>query len=78
MPIPRNWLKVKRLKLGLKQKDVAEAAGIQRAYYTMIESGVRDPSVDVAKKISDVIGFEWPIFFEECSNDMTLCSGADA
>ena len=60
----REWLKKKRENNGLTQEDVASKVGIQRAYYTMIENGNRNPSVDVAKKIANVIGFKWTLFFE--------------
>ncbi|WP_313799068.1 helix-turn-helix transcriptional regulator [Cytobacillus sp.] len=60
----RTWLKEKRELLDLTHEEVATQSGIQRAYYTMIENGTRNPSVDVAKKIAGVIGFKWTIFFE--------------
>lgn len=60
----------KRSELGLTHKDVVEKsnAGITRQYYSMIESGERRPSVDVAKKIAPVLGLDWTIFFESNSN----------
>lgn len=61
----REWLQKIRLNKRLTHDEVAKAADIQRAYYTMIESGYRDPSVDVAKRIATALGFNWPIFFEE-------------
>jgi putative transcriptional regulator len=56
----------KRDSLGLTQQDVVNQsnAGITRQYYGMIENGERRPSVDVAKKISNVLNLEWTIFFE--------------
>ncbi|AGK51999.1 helix-turn-helix transcriptional regulator [Bacillus sp. 1NLA3E] len=64
----------KREYLGLTQQDVAEQsdAEITRQYYGMIENGERRPSVDVAKKISNVLGVEWTIFFEINSNQKLL------
>lgn len=49
-------LKSTRLKLGLSHKDVAEHAGISRCFYTQIENGTRKPSLDIALKISNVLG----------------------
>lgn len=66
----RYWLKEKREKLNLTQEDVAEKAEITRAYYTMIENDKRDPSVLVAKKIGQVIGFDWTNFFGNECNEM--------
>lgn len=65
----RKWLKELRTQQGLTQEYVASAASIERAYYTMIENGSRDPSVTTAKSISDVLGFNWTIFFEDKGND---------
>lgn len=59
----RDWLKNKRELLGLTQEEVASRADIKRAYYTMIESGTRNPSVKVAKMIADEMNFSWTIFF---------------
>ncbi len=61
----REWLKQLRLEQNLNHEGVANAANIHRAYYTMIEGGYRTPSVDVAKKIAAVLGFEWTRFYDE-------------
>lgn len=67
----KPWLKEKRLKKDMKHEEVASAAKIERAYYTMIESGDRTPSVEVAKKIASVLEFDWTLFFEDQSNETT-------
>jgi putative transcriptional regulator len=61
----RAWLKEKRENLALTQEEIATKSEIQRAYYTMIENGARNPSVEVAKRIANVIGVRWTIFFED-------------
>jgi len=64
----RCWLKEQRDKKGFTHEDVAERVGISRSYYTLIESGCKTPSVDVAKAIGQVLDFSWTIFFEDkCS-----------
>ena len=68
----RIWLKEFRNTKGLTQLDVAEKANIERAYYTMIESGNRKPSVTVAKSIANTLGFDWTLFFNEKSNETLL------
>ena len=68
----REWLKIIRNEKKLTHSDVAKQAEIERAYYTMIESGNRKPSVKVAKSIANTLGFSWTIFFEENSNDSLL------
>jgi len=32
---------------------------------TEIVNGKANPSVDVAKRIADVLGFDWTLFFED-------------
>lgn len=60
----REWLVDIRLKKKLTQEQVAEKSEIERAYYTMIELGKRRPSVETAKKIANVLGIDWTIFFK--------------
>lgn len=59
-----EWLKKIRLEKGLTHDDIARGVGIQRAYFTMIENGRKRPSVDIAKKIGNLLGFDWTRFFE--------------
>lgn len=66
---PRTWLQQERVKVNKTQEDVAIAAGIKRPYYTQIESGVRRPSVEVAQKIANCIGFNWVLFFDNKCSD---------
>lgn len=70
MGLTRTWLKELRIQRKMTQNEVAIQAGIERAYYTMIEQGYRSPSVKVAKDIGSVLGFDWTIFFENKSNEM--------
>lgn len=65
----RVWLKEIRLSKHLTQQEVADQAGVQRAYYTMVESGARTPSVAFAKSIGKTLGFNWTIFFDNQSNE---------
>lgn len=67
----REWLKKIRLQKALTQQDVADKANIRRAYYTMIEQGNRNPSVNVAKSIASVLDIDWTIFFDYKCNEMT-------
>lgn len=60
-----DWLKTVRQEKSLTGAEVAEAAGITQQFYNFIENGRRRPSVDVAKRIAAVLGFEWTRFFEE-------------
>lgn len=70
----REWLRNRRTDKKMTQEDVAKLANIDRAYYTMIENGTRNPSVKVAKRIALALGFIWTIFFEDQSVETTLSS----
>lgn len=59
-----NWLKEFRITRNMTQDAVADAARIKRASYGNIEVGKRRPSVEVAKRIADVLGFDWTRFYE--------------
>lgn len=61
----RIWLRDLRLSKNKTHQDVANEAGIRRAYYTMIENGTRSPSPAVAKRIARALGFDWTIFFTD-------------
>jgi transcriptional regulator with XRE-family HTH domain len=61
----RNWLLELRKQRNLTQAEIAEQADIARTTYSMIETGERNTSVDNAKKIAHVLGFDWTIFFED-------------
>ena len=58
-------LKAKRKAKGLRQTDLAQAAQISQSLVTLIESGIRKPSVKVAKRIAAVLEFDWTEFFKE-------------
>jgi putative transcriptional regulator len=59
----RKWLI--ELRKGCSQTQIAKAVGITQQMYSAIELGVRRPSVEVAKKIAAVLGFDWTRFFED-------------
>ena len=65
----REWLTDIRKTMGLNHREVAKKAGIDRSFYTQIESGIRNPSVKTAKKIASALGFEWTIFFDNDHGD---------
>lgn len=50
-------LKELRNKKKLTQKEVARRAEMTRGGYSMIETGVRRPSPEVAQRIAKVLGF---------------------
>lgn len=58
-------LKELRKQKSLTQEEVSERIGITRSSYTNIENGERRPSVETAKKIAAVLGFDWTLFFPD-------------
>lgn len=52
-----------RLKKNFTQCDVARKVGISLSFYCLIEKKLRKPSVNVAKKIAEVLGFNWIDFY---------------
>ena len=56
--LTRQWLIDLRRNTGLSQADIAKKLEISAAHYSYIEKGERRPSVDVAKKIAALMGFE--------------------
>ena len=63
----RQWLKTIRENSGLNTYDVARKADISQGYYSMIELGARGAKMPVqtAKKIAEVLGFDWTMFYED-------------
>jgi transcriptional regulator with XRE-family HTH domain len=62
----RRWLKIARQESNnLTQNQLARLAGISRTMVTEIENGNANPSVDVAKKIASVLGFDWTLFYQD-------------
>ena len=57
-----NWLV--EIRSGRSQYQMAAEIGIAQSTYASIEVGSRRPSVNMAKRIADVMGFEWTRFFE--------------
>lgn len=53
-----------REKRGLKQIDVAKAAGVTRVFYTQVENGDRIPSLIKAKSMADALGITLDEFFD--------------
>ncbi len=61
----REWLRNIRLSVDKSGCKVAEESGITQQMYSFIETGQRRPSVQVAKRIAAVLGFDWTQFFED-------------
>lgn len=65
----RTWLRNKRTSKNVTQAALASQVGISRTMITEIENGKANPSVDVAKRIAAVLGFDWTLFYEDDEAD---------
>jgi putative transcriptional regulator len=70
----RNWLKESRDLHHFTQEHVAKKCDISRSFYTQIESGVKTPSVAVAKRIAQTLEVDWTLFFDSDSHLKRHCS----
>ncbi len=67
-----------RKQLGMTQEDVAQAAGIHRSYYGLIEIGRRNPTLKIATQIATALNsnigelFADEIFFANKCYEMKL------
>ena len=53
----REWLRKIRVDLGLTELETAKQAGI------------KNPSVDTAKRIASALGFPWVMFFSDSKEE---------
>ena len=58
-------LRTMRRMKALTGEAVCQLVGCSPSTLSLIESGKRRPSVDLAKKIGLVLDFDWTLFFEE-------------
>ncbi|EAC8000539.1 helix-turn-helix transcriptional regulator [Listeria monocytogenes] len=59
----RFWLSKRRNEKNLTILETARKSGLSKQGYWFIETGRRDPSVKTAKRIADVLEFDWTFFF---------------
>lgn len=52
----------------LTQAELAQALGISQRMVAAIEAGERRPSVSLAQRIGQELGFSWTDFFEKSDN----------
>ena len=69
----RTWLKDLRAQQNMTQQEVANAANVDVTMISKIELGERRPSVEVAKKIASVLGFNWTKFYEDEDETTKTC-----
>lgn len=52
-----------RIKNNLTQKELASLVNVTRSQVSKIETGATKPSVGVAQKMGEVLGFDWVKIF---------------
>lgn len=52
-----------RISKGLLQREIADRVGVSIPFYSMVESGIRIPSLNCAKRIACVFGLTLDEFF---------------
>lgn len=45
------------------QSELARRCGVERTTITKICTGVNQPSIKLARKIGEILGIEWSLFF---------------
>ena len=58
-------LKDIRIEKGLTQQELADECDVNRTTITNIENGIINPSVQLAKKLGKILGFDWTLFFSD-------------
>lgn len=58
------YLKELRTSKGLSQQELATKCGVIRQTISNIECGLSKPSIDLAKKLGEVLEVDWTLFFE--------------
>ncbi|WP_010243722.1 helix-turn-helix transcriptional regulator [Acetivibrio cellulolyticus] len=60
----RNRMFEARLKLKLTHQEVAKQSKISRSFYTLIENGLKNPSIEVALRVAKVLNLSVEDLFE--------------
>ncbi len=60
----RTKMREIRNQLGYTDKQAADLAGISRSYYTLVETGMRTPSLPMALRIKKALGYHSDDLFD--------------
>lgn len=61
----RDWLKALRMESGLKTREIAPLLGISFQHYNDIETGRRNPSIELSKRMAEFFNTPLEQFFED-------------
>ena len=62
-----NTLKSRRAQSGLTQLELAERVGCSLSQISAIETDKTRPSVPLAKKLGELLEFDWTLLFDNIS-----------
>ena len=62
-------LAAKRRERKLTQAELGDMIGIAQRTVAAYESGERRPSIEVAKRLGDALGFPWSALYEETDGE---------
>lgn len=65
---PRLILKDKRIEKGMTQQEVADAVGLTDMAIFYYESGQRIPKPAMAKKLGELLDFDWRKIYEDAAS----------
>ena len=78
MPVPAiskrfgSAVRDRRTAAGITQEELAERAGLHPTYVSMVERGVRNPTLDVAARIAKALKAELPKLIEEAQGQKAV------
>ena len=58
-------VRTRRTAAGISQEKLAERSGLHPTYISMVERGVRKPTLDVASRIAKALKVSLPLLIEE-------------
>lgn len=61
----RKWLALLRVFHDMSQREISKIVGVSPQTYSLIENGGQNISVPQAKRIAEVLGFDWTWFYRE-------------
>lgn len=61
-------VRARRMTAGISQEKLAERSGLHSTYISMVERGVRNPTLDAANRIAKALKVGLPLLIEEAQN----------
>ena len=68
-------IKALRKQQNLKQDDLAERAGVNRSYLSLVENGKSSPTIDVIEKLAKALGVDFKTLLETEKSNSTVIEG---